>query len=79
MNTLPQNGTIFNKSKTKKLNYNKKTSKDFEIDIYELKEKKEKGKVTERSFVRANNFNLKMNEKALLNYLYSEGYVDEKP
>jgi len=79
MNKLPEKGTLLNKSKTKKLDYHKKTSKDFEIDIYELKEKKENGQITQRTFVRANNFTLTMNEKSLFNYLYTEGYIDEKP
>ena len=77
MTNLLNTGTLLNKSKTRKLDYQKK-GKSFEIDVYELKETKKEGNVTQRSFVRMNNFNMVMTEKTLLNYLYAEGYIDNK-
>jgi hypothetical protein len=77
MTKLSESGTLLNKSKTRKLDYQKK-GKSFEIDVYELKETKKEGNITQRSFVRLNNFNMIMTEKTLLNYLYAEGFIDEK-
>lgn len=74
---LEKNGTLFNKDKTKKLDYTKLSSR-YDIVISELKEKKENGNITKRSYIRLNNYNFTMNEKALLNYLYAEGYTDQK-
>ena len=73
---LEKNGTLFNKDKTKKLDYTKLGSR-YDIVISELKGKKQNGKITKMSYIRLNNYNFTMNEKALLNYLYAEGYTDK--
>jgi hypothetical protein len=73
---LEKNGTLFNKDKTKKLDYTKLGSR-YDIVISELKGKKQNGNITKMSYIRLNNYNFTMNEKALLNYLYAEGYTDK--
>jgi|688.fasta_scaffold2127810_2 hypothetical protein len=77
METLSKKGTLLNKSKNRKLDYEQNGS-NYEIEIYELSEQKKEGKVTQRSFKRMNNFKVVMSEKALLNYLYSELYIENQ-
>lgn len=74
---LEEQGTLLNKAKTRKIDYKKNRANMFEIDVYELKETKKHGNITQRSFVRLNNFNVVMAEKTLLNYLYAEGFIDK--
>lgn len=76
MNTLSEKGTLLNRSKNRKLDYQKKGS-NYEIEIYELVEQKKEGKVTQRSFKRMNVFKVIMSEKTLINYLYTELYIDK--
>jgi hypothetical protein len=74
---LSEKGTLLNKEKNRKLDYQKKGSQ-YEIIVYELTGKKVNGQVTNYSFQRMSNFSLMMKEKALSNYLYAEGYTDSK-
>jgi len=76
MNTLSEKGILLNRSKNRKLDYQKKGS-NYEIEIYELVEQKKEGKVTQRSFKRMNVFKVIMSEKTLINYLYTELYIDK--
>lgn len=77
MNMLQKQGTLLNKDKTKKIDYTKVGSR-YEIVLSELKNHKQNGKTEQRSFVRVNNYKFTMNEKALLNYLHAELYLDKQ-
>jgi hypothetical protein len=70
---LLKKGSLLNNDKQKKLDYEKNGSK-YHIDIYELQKSNSK-----KEYVRINNFKLIMDEKTLINYLYTELYTNNKP
>lgn len=72
---LNNQGTIFNPEKTKKLEYSKKGS-SYEVDIFEIRKQQEKD-ITKRTFVRVNDFKLRMSRDTLINYLNTELHINK--
>jgi hypothetical protein len=61
---------MLNKAKTKKLDY-EKIGCNFEVSIYENFGTNKRSKLAHIKMV--------MNEQQLVNYMYAEGYIDNKP
>tara|TARA_R110000868_G_scaffold3590_1_gene22643 strand:- start:96 stop:359 length:264 start_codon:yes stop_codon:yes gene_type:complete len=77
-NVLPKEGVLFTKDKKRKLDYeyvnDKEKERVFYFKIYELKS----WQGIRRTYFRIEDPSCIMKEQELLNYLYNEGYIDEK-
>jgi hypothetical protein len=70
INELKKRGTMLNKAKTIKLDY-EKIGSNFAVSVYENFGTNKRSKLANTKMV--------MNEQQLVNYMYAEGYIDNKP
>ena len=65
---LPKKGFFYNKEKNKKIEY-KKVQSGFEVNISKADNK--------NNFKKINKYQMVLNEKSLINYLFTECYIDK--
>lgn len=70
INELKKRGAMLNKAKTTKLDY-EKIGSNFAVSVYENFGTNKRSKLANTKMV--------MNEQQLVNYMYAEGYIDNKP
>lgn len=73
---IPPQGTMISKDKKKQLNY-KKVGNNYELIVYEGEPIK-LGNFSRTSFKKKSNGVVTMNHNQFINYIYTEGYVDDK-
>lgn len=73
---IPANGTLNNKNKTSKLDY-KKVGNDFEFVVYDGEPNPVEG-YTKVNYKKRNKNKVLMNYNQFVNYLYVEGFIDDK-
>jgi hypothetical protein len=74
---FPSNGVLFSKDLMKRLDYNK-INGNYEFCVFEGKVKK-CGNYVKIKYKKTNNECIEMIFNQFVNYLYTEGYIDEKP